>query len=1108
MARLGRRRRYRPVFGSPSVRLRSPAARTAAVLATALSLSLPLAGPPAAAAPAALQAAAAGELVLPAAPRAVPRATQILNAGTSGFLWAQEGDDRLLWTDYATGATTALEQRLPLPVQYDIDTGYFTEAAPSAPGWYGDSSDTVALYSGDYSEDSATHVTLLQAASGDSVEVPVPEGHSYRGTFGSTVLTRTGDDGSPAEYHLWKPQDGGGVAETPVTGLPADASNVVVEDGDARSVILHYANGDEGWGHWGIIDLATGAFSALPDRIADDAYEVTGFRLGADSVLRLRSGRSKADVYDRADLTAPPRTFDVGSMSYQASFEVVGDALLAVEPVSAGNNKYRGQPLWAFTTDGADNTDMTRVMDPAAQQLVQAPDGSVLVAGAAQYVEQGDLDWGVYRIAPAADGSVTRSRLTAVQPMPAQIHGLSLGNGILTTADNSTLYEPGTIIGAYRSTWLGTPAADGTPSVQKTTVDGLVSGWDGDCSPEVPRCIPMFADGTGYHGRRDATESGLTMLRANGATNWGPTLETFDDSPQLADLSGRYAVVNGASSGKQYVGEFPAGEAGKVLVKRDRVGAAVWGNTLWSGAASGGTVTATRLPAGTAVESFTTRNGCTPSSLQAVGRWVYWTCVDAWGDVQGSGVYDRTTKRTATAPAGRVLLGDGYLVQHVSGTTSNSGLKLIDLHGGLPTSGNYTDLPSRKLVDWTDLGEYSPYGSVRTTWTVDRFSGGVAYAGASGDDAQRVHIVPTGVPASALSAVDSTVTSGTASWSGTWWLSKPAAAWKVTVRDKASGATVRTVSGSAARGLLKAAWDGKDAAGRLVANGAYTWTLTSQPADGQGAALTLSGSVKVTAGAAAPRDYAGSDGVGDLLTLNSSGGLTIQRGTGTGTLGSKVSGSGWPTTAKFVPYGDLSGDRCNDVLVRLSSGALRAYRPACGKAATPTTAYTSLGTSGWNQYDVLTSPGDVNGDRRPDLVARQASTGDVYLYKGTSTGKLAARAKIASHWTGYKKIVGAGDLNGDGRGDLLVQDKSNELWRYEANTTSTGGFKARVKVFNDWGSSYNAVVGVGDFTGDGRADLVSRDTSGNVWRNNGNGQGSFGGRTKIATGWQGYKAVM
>ena len=65
-----------------------------------------------------------------------------------------------------------------------------------------------------------------------------------------------------------------------------------------------------------------------------------------------------------------------------------------------------------------------------------------------------------------------------------------------------------------------------------------------------------------------------------------------------------------------------------------------------------------------------------------------------------------------------------------------------------------------------------------------------------------------------------------------------------------------------------------------------------------------------------------------------------------------------------------------------------------------------------------------------------------------------------------------------------------------------------MKLFSDWGGSYNTVVGVGDITGDGKADLVSRDSGGNIWRNDGDGKGSFGARVKIAGGWQNYKGVF
>lgn len=800
-------------LGLASSRFRSPV-----VLAAALGLGLTLTATPSVAAPAGTPSratAAPGELVLPADARAVPRATQILNAGKTGFLWAQEGDDRLLWTDYATGDATALEQRLPAPVSYDIDSGYFRTAASFQPGWYGAGSDTVAVYSAE----PAPHVTLLSGRSGAGSEIALPAGHSYRGTFGDTVLTRTGDDGSPQEYHLWRAGAG-----QPVAGIPAGADEVTVEDGDARSVVLHYKTAD-GSNGWGLIDLGTGGFTQLPG--ASDR-EATGFRLAADSVLRMRSWRGEVDVLDRKDLSAPPRTADVAGFTNDARFGIVGSTLLGVEPVWPGNNLYRGQPLWALPV-GAEDPDQTEVMEPAAHTIVQAPDGSALAVGAERFVGRGDLDWGVYRITQSADGSVKRHRLTAVRPMPAQIHGLALGSGVLTTAGNSTAYSPSDVLGAYRSTWLTTPAGGGSPAVEKTSADGPVNGRDGYCGSDATHCIRMFADGTGFHGREQATESGKTMLYANGAEAAGPTIVTRVESAVLADLSGRYAVINSASGSQQTIGEFRPRTPGVVLQRRERVAAAVWGSTLWSGAASGGAVRATRLPDGTPVEGFTTPNGCTPSSLQAVGRWVYWSCTDSWNNVQGSGVYDRTEKRTVAAPAGEVLLGDGYLVEHVAGQGAGSGLKLFDLRGAEPAS--------RILVGGADLGQTGgQFTGPGSGWTVDRFGGGVAYA----DDEQRVHVVPTGIPAAGLSAIDSEVTGAAAGWSGTWWLSKPAASWQVVFRDRA-GAILRTVSGSATHGLARAAWDGKDAAGRAVADGAFAWTFTAQPADGQGAALTVAG---------------------------------------------------------------------------------------------------------------------------------------------------------------------------------------------------------------------------------------------------------------------------
>ncbi|MER5257832.1 VCBS repeat-containing protein [Streptomyces sp. NPDC002855] len=147
----------------------------------------------------------------------------------------------------------------------------------------------------------------------------------------------------------------------------------------------------------------------------------------------------------------------------------------------------------------------------------------------------------------------------------------------------------------------------------------------------------------------------------------------------------------------------------------------------------------------------------------------------------------------------------------------------------------------------------------------------------------------------------------------------------------------------------------------------------------------------------------------------------------------------------------------------------------------------------------------MTGDGRADLVARKASTGDILVFAAKSDGKLAAGKKIRSAWTTYTHVVGAGDLNGDGIGDVLARREGGTLFRYEGK--GDGTLADRATVFTEWGASYNAVVGAGDITGDGEADLVVRDTSGNLYRNDGKGNGSFTARTKVATGWSGYKGL-
>jgi hypothetical protein len=66
----------------------------------------------------------------------------------------------------------------------------------------------------------------------------------------------------------------------------------------------------------------------------------------------------------------------------------------------------------------------------------------------------------------------------------------------------------------------------------------------------------------------------------------------------------------------------------------------------------------------------------------------------------------------------------------------------------------------------------------------------------------------------------------------------------------------------------------------------------------------------------------------------------------------------------------------------------------------------------------------------------------------------------------------------------------------------------RVRVGGGWGG-YSALVGTGDLSGDGRADLLARDTAGKLWRYASTGAGTYGGRVLIGTGgWNGFKGLF
>jgi FG-GAP-like repeat len=72
-------------------------------------------------------------------------------------------------------------------------------------------------------------------------------------------------------------------------------------------------------------------------------------------------------------------------------------------------------------------------------------------------------------------------------------------------------------------------------------------------------------------------------------------------------------------------------------------------------------------------------------------------------------------------------------------------------------------------------------------------------------------------------------------------------------------------------------------------------------------------------------------------------------------------------------------------------------------------------------------------------------------------------------------IAGVGDFDGDGRADILWRDDTGNvfMWLMSGNVIAKSYLTANI--WTGW-----SIVGTGDFNGDGKADILWRDTSGNV----------------------------
>ncbi len=225
-----------------------------------------------------------------------------------------------------------------------------------------------------------------------------------------------------------------------------------------------------------------------------------------------------------------------------------------------------------------------------------------------------------------------------------------------------------------------------------------------------------------------------------------------------------------------------------------------------------------------------------------------------------------------------------------------------------------------------------------------------------------------------------------------------------------------------------------------------------------------------------PSDFNG-DGGADIVWRNSSGEVSLWLSNG-GSGNVSFSGQdlgGTPNSWTLQQVGDFNGDGKADMLWRGASGDTALWLSNAGAGYDGfTNKDLGTATAGWTVQAV----GDFNGDGKADMVWRSGG-GDVQIWASNAgagyTGFTGQEVgMVSTDWT----LLRAGDFNGDGKADLLWRNGGGDVAIWQANSgmgfTGFTGQDAGV-VPTDW-----TAQPIGDFNGDGKADILWRTSSGDM----------------------------
>ena len=115
---------------------------------------------------------------------------------------------------------------------------------------------------------------------------------------------------------------------------------------------------------------------------------------------------------------------------------------------------------------------------------------------------------------------------------------------------------------------------------------------------------------------------------------------------------------------------------------------------------------------------------------------------------------------------------------------------------------------------------------------------------------------------------------------------------------------------------------------------------------------------------------------------------------------------------------------------------------------------------------------DIDGDGKPDLIVTNLNSSSVSVFRNTSTsGSISFASRMDFTVGSLPLAVAVGDIDGDGKLDVVVIYANNDTVSILRNTSVPGNISFAARVNGSVGSP-SSMIAIGDIDGDGKVDIV------------------------------------